>query len=43
MQIDNIISLKNHPLICSDDNILIGDAAFDSNIIRDKLIKFINR
>ena len=35
MQINDIV--KNYPLLCSNNNILIGDAAYDSNNIRDKL------
>jgi len=35
MQINDIV--KNYPLLCSNNNILIGDTAYDSNNIRDKL------
>jgi hypothetical protein len=35
MQINNII--QNHPLLCLNNKTLIGDAAYDSNKIRDKL------
>ena len=35
MQINNIII--NHPLLCLNNNVLVGDAAYDSNNIREKL------
>jgi transposase len=38
LQINNIIKL--HPLMCTNNNILIGDAAYDSNNIRKLLTDF---
>jgi hypothetical protein len=38
LQLNNII--KYHPQLCSNNNILVGDAAYDSNNIRESLNKF---